>query len=136
MTLFLLNRLPHAEANTTSLLHHIFSLGNTESQLSSDLLINYLRHPDEHVQLSSIHALRYATGDAQVQKALFTLASQSNVTQDTSSAILHCLISGLEYASSTHSHPPFNLNWPCHWFHQLVLQETANYIKCCLPTSN
>ena len=108
MTLFLLNRLPHAETNTTSLLHHIFSLGNTESQLSSDSLINYLRHPDEHVQLSSIHALRYATGDAQVQKALFTLASQSNVTQDTTSAILHCLISGLEHASTTHSHPPFN----------------------------
>ena len=34
MALFLLNRLPLAETNISSLIHHIFSLGNTESNLA------------------------------------------------------------------------------------------------------
>ena len=109
MTLFLLNRLPLAEANTTSLMHHIFSLGNTESQLSTDSLVNYLGHPDELVQFSAIHALRYATGESPVQKAFNLVVTQYNATDDYTSAILHCLLSGIEHASSTHSQPPFNI---------------------------
>jgi hypothetical protein len=109
MTLFHLNRLPAAEANTTSLMHHIFSLGNTESQLSTNSLINYLSHPDELVQFSAIHALRYTTGDSLVQKALNLVVTQCNVSEDHVFAVLHCLLSGIEHASSKHMQPPFNL---------------------------
>ncbi|CAI8013732.1 hypothetical protein GBAR_LOCUS8664 [Geodia barretti] len=109
MTLFLLNRLPVAKANTTSLMHHIFSLGNTESQLSTDSLVNYLSHPDELIQFSAIHALRYATGECLVQKAFKLVVSQSNVSEDHVFAVLHCLLSGIEHASSKHTQPPFNL---------------------------
>ena len=110
MTLFLLKRLPLAKTNTSSLIHHIFSLGNTESQLTTDSIVDYLHHPDEHVQMSSIHALRYATGDRLVQKTLNALVSQSNVSDDHLSAVLHCLLSGVEHASNTHTQPPFNLD--------------------------
>ena len=125
MTIFLLNRLPAAEANTTSLMHHIFSLGNTESQLSTDSLVNYLSHPDELVQFSASHALRYATGDNLVQKALLTLVTQYNATDDYTSAILHCLLSGIEHASSTHSQPPFNLELAVSLVSSVMVSENS-----------
>ena len=109
MTMFLLNRLPLAETNTASLMHHILSLGNTESQLTTDSLIDYLSHPDETVQLSSVYALRYATGDRMVQKALNGLVSQYNVSEDHIETVLRCLLYGVEHASNTHTQPPFDL---------------------------
>ena len=109
MTLFLLKRLPLAEANSTSLVHHIFALGNTESQMSTDSLVNYLHHPETHVQLSSIHALRYSTSDNGVQKAFNTLMSQYNISEDHITAVIHCLLSGVEHANTMHTQPPFNL---------------------------
>ena len=109
MTLFLLKRLPLAETNSTSLVHHIFALGNTESQMSADSLVNYLHHPETHVQLSSIHALRYSTSDNGVQKAFNTLMSQYNISEDHITAVIHCLLSGVEHANTMHTQPPFNL---------------------------
>ena len=58
MTLFLLNRLSFAETNSSSLIHHVLSLGNTESHQAASSIVGYLQHPDHHVQLSSIYALR------------------------------------------------------------------------------
>ena len=109
MTLFLMNRLPHAETNTSSLTHHILSLGNTESGLTTQSLIDYLHHPDESVQITSIHALRYSTGSADVQKALGSVVSQLNVSDEHISAVIHCLLYGIEHASNTHTPAPFNL---------------------------
>ena len=97
MTLFLLSRLPLAETNTSTLVHHILSLRNTESKQITGSLVDYLTHPDQHVQLCSIHALRYATGDSLVQKALRTLVSQPNATDDHLATILHTLLFGLEH---------------------------------------
>ena len=77
--------------------------------MSTNSLINYLSHPDELVQFSAIHALRYTTGDSLVQKALNLVVTQCNVSEDHVFAVLHCLLSGIEHASSKHMQPPFNL---------------------------
>ena len=108
MTLFLLSRLPQAETNSSSLIHHILSLGNTESHQVTNSLTDYLQHPDHHVQLSSIYALRYATSDSLVQKALSTLLSQSQVSDEHLATVLRCLLFGIEHASNTHTQTPFN----------------------------
>ena len=109
MTLFLLSRLPQAETNSSSLIHHILSLGNTESHQVTSSLTDYLQHPDHHVQLSSIYALRYATSDSLVQKALTTLLSQSQVSDEHLATVLQCLLYGLEHASNTHTQTPFKI---------------------------
>ena len=113
MTLFLLSRLPLAETNTSTLVHHILSLRNTESKQITGSLVDYLTHPDQHVQLCSIHALRYATGDSLVQKALRTLVSQLNATDDHLATILHTLLFGLEHATNTHT-DKYNIRSQCH----------------------
>ena len=110
MTLFLLSRLPQAEINSSSLIHHILSLGNTESHQVTSSLTDYLQHPDHHVQLSSIYALRYATSDSLVQKALTTLLSQSQVSDEHLATVLRCLLYGIEHASNTHTQTPFNID--------------------------
>jgi hypothetical protein len=110
MTLFLLSRLPQAETNSSSLIHHILSLGNTESHQVTSSLTDYLQHPDHHVQLSSIYALRYATSDSLVQKALTTLLSQSQVSDEHLATVLRCLLFGIEHASNTHTQTPFNID--------------------------
>ena len=110
MTLFLLSRLPHAENNTSSLIHHIFSLGNTKSNQVIISLTDYLQHPDHHVQLSSIYALRYATSDSLVQKSLTTLLSQPQVSDEHLATVLRCLLYGIEHASNTHTQTPFNID--------------------------
>jgi hypothetical protein len=112
MALFLLNRLPLAETNISSLIHHIFSLGNTESNLTISYLLGYLGHPDKHVQLSTIHALRYDTGSTLVQSKLRTLVTQSNTAENHLTVILHSLLFGLEHAANTHTDKPFDLG-PC-----------------------
>ena len=109
MTLFLLSRLPHAETNSSSLVHHILSLGNTESTEVATPLTDYLQHPDPHVQLSTIHALRYATDDSLVQKALITLLSQSPVSDEQLAAVLQSLLYGVEHASNNYL-KKFNAN--------------------------
>ena len=110
MTLFLLSRLPQAETNSSSLIHHILSLGNTESQQVTSSLTDYLQHPDHHVQLSSIYALRYATSDSLVQKALTTLLSQPQVSDEHLATALQCLLYGIEHASNTHAQTPFSID--------------------------
>ena len=110
MTLFLLSRLPQAETNSSSLIHHILSLGNTESHQVTSSLTDYLQHPDHHVQLSSIYALRYATNDSLVQKALITLLSQSQVSNEHLATVLRCLLYGIEHAANTHTQTPFNVD--------------------------
>ena len=110
MTLFLLSRLPQAETNSSSLIHHILSLGNTESHQVINFLTDYLQHPDHHVQLSSINALRYATGDSLVQKALITFLSQPQVPDEHLATVLQCLLFGIEQASNMHTQMPFSID--------------------------
>ena len=110
MTLFLLGRLPHAETNSSSLIHHVLSLGNTESHQAASSIVGYLQYPDHHVQLSSIYALRYATSDSLVQKALTTLLNQPHVSDEHIATLLQCLLYGIEHASNSHEEKPFNID--------------------------
>ena len=82
MTLFLMNRLPQAEINSTSLIHHILALGNSASPHVTSSLIDYLGHPDEDVQLTSILAMRFLLNEPSIQKSLKELFTQSHVTED------------------------------------------------------
>ena len=108
MTLFLLSRLSLAETNRSSLIHHILSLGNTESHQAASSIVGYLQHPDHHVQLSSIYALRYATSDNLVQKALTTLLKQPHVSDEHIATLLQCLLYGVEHASNNRIEKPFD----------------------------
>ena len=108
MTLFLLSRLPLVEGNSSSLIHHILSLGNTESHQTTSYLTDYLWHTDHQVQASAIYSLRYATSDRQVQKALSTLVSHPNVSDEHLVIVLRCLLYGIEHASNTYTEKTFN----------------------------
>ena len=110
MTLFLLSRMPLAETNNSSLIHHVLSLGNTESNQAASSIVDYLQHPDHHVQLSSIYALRYATSDSLVQKALTTLLNQPHVSDEHIATLLQCLLYGVEHASNNYIEKPFNID--------------------------
>ena len=96
MTLFLLNRVPLVEGNSSALIHHILSLGNTESHQATSYVTDYLQHSDHQVQLSAIYALRYFTNDSAVQKALNMLVNYPNVSDQHLAIILHCLFYGIE----------------------------------------
>ena len=126
MTQFLLGCLSLAETNTSSLVHHILSLGNTESHHTAGSLVNYLTHPDHHVQLSSIHALRYATADSLVQSGLRNLVIKSNVTDEHLATIIHCLLFGLEHATNTHdTEKPFDRKLIRELFSAVMASENA-----------
>ena len=107
MVLFLLKRLPHAEGNDSSLIHLILSLGNTESPHVTSSILDYLQHPELHVQLSSIHALRYATNDTAVQKALIALLSQPGASDDHLAVVIQSLQYGIEHAKNNYQVKPY-----------------------------
>ena len=108
MTLFLMNRLPQAEINRTSLIHHILALGNTASPRVTSSLIDYLGHPDEDVQLTSILAMRFLMNEPSIQKSLKDLLTQSHVTEDHLSMIAKSLLYGVERAELNHQKMPFS----------------------------
>ena len=127
MTQFLVSQLSSAETNTSSLIHHILALGNTESHHTTTHLMDYLTHPDQQVQLSSIYALRYATANSAVLKALSDVVRQSNTTDDDHLAmILHCLLFGLEHASNTRSQKPFDFDLAFKLFSVVMTSESAD----------
>ena len=105
---FLLNRLPHAEMNTSSLIHHILSLGNTGSPHVTSPLIAYLQHPELHVQLSAISALRFMTNDSQVQEALTAHLSNPDVSEDLLVVVIQSLLYGIEAAKNNYQQKPFS----------------------------
>ena len=105
---FLLSRLPHAEMNTSSLIHHILSLGNTGSPHVTSPLIAYLQHPELHVQLSAISALRFMTNDSQVQEALTALLSHPSVSEDHLAVVIQSLLYGIEAAKNNYQEKPFS----------------------------
>ena len=82
MILFLTSRLPEAETNSTSLIHHILSLGNSGSPHVSDYLIDYLGHPEIDIQLIAIFAMRFLMDQPSVVKSLKDAVSQPDITED------------------------------------------------------
>ena len=108
MTLFLTNRLPQAEINSNSLIHHILALGNSASSRVTSSLIDYLGHPDEDVQLTSILAMRFLMNEPSIQKSLKQLLTQSHVTEHHISMIAKSLLYGVERAKMNHQKVPYS----------------------------
>ena len=98
MVLFLTNRLPEAETNSTTLIHHILSLGNSGSPHTSTHLIDYLSHPDTEIQLMAIFAMRFIMTLPEVEKSLKQVLIHSEVSEDHLTVIAKALLYGCERA--------------------------------------
>ena len=108
MILFLINRLPQAETNTTSLIHHILSLGNTASPRIASFLISYLSHPENDVQLTSILAMRFLMGELSIQTSLKELLRQPQTSEDHLLMIVKALLYGSEHATINNKEKPYS----------------------------
>ena len=108
MILFLINRLPQAEKNTTSLIHHILSLGNAASPQSTSILIDYVGHPEREVQLTSILAMRFLMNEPSIQKSLKELLSQPETAEEHVTMITKALLYGCERAKMNDQEKPFS----------------------------
>ena len=108
MVLFLVDRLPEAETNSTSLIHHILSLGNSGSSRISSHLIDYLGHPESDVQLTAILAMRFIMNDPSIEKSLKELLSQPQVTEDHLTMIAKALVYGSERAKVNFEEIPYS----------------------------
>ena len=108
MTLFLINRLPQAETNSTSLIHHILSLGNAASPHLTSFLIDYLGHPDKDVQLTSILAMRFLMNEPSVQKSLKELLYQPHTSDEHVAMIAKALLYGIERAKLNYQTKPYS----------------------------
>ena len=98
MVLFLIDRLPEAETNITSLIHHLLSLGNSGSPHISNHLIDYLDHPESDVQLTAILAMRFLMHEPSIQKSLKDLLAQPDISGDHLTVIAKALVYGYERA--------------------------------------
>ena len=111
MTLFLTNRLPQAEANNTSLIHHILSLGNAASPRIADFLIDYLDHPEIDVQLTSILAMRFIMSEPSVLKSLKDLLIRPETNEDHVTMIAKALLYGTERAKLNYQDLPYSYDF-------------------------
>ena len=91
---FLVNRI-NQTTDPSILVHYIHSLGNTQSQMTKEILINYLTHGNPTVQLATVYALRYSTGSVDVQNAL-QYALESYPSDDLTEMVLRSIIAGAE----------------------------------------
>ena len=108
MILFLINRLPQAETNTTSLIHHILSLGNTASPRIASFLIDYLGHPEDDVQLTSILAMRFLMAELSIQTSLKEFLRQPQTSEDHLLMIVKALLYGSERATMNNEEKPYS----------------------------
>ena len=107
MVLFITSRLPEAETNSTSLIHHILSLGNSGAPRISNYLIDYLAHPESDVQLTAILAMRFIMGEPSIQKSLKGLAVHPEVTEDHLTMMAKALVYGCERAQMNAEEKPY-----------------------------
>ena len=107
MVLFLTSRLPEAETNSTSLIHHILSLGNSGSPHASDYLIDYLGHQETDIQLMAIFAMRFLMDQPSIVKSLQNTLSQPDITEDHLIVIAKSLLYGCESATLEDKVKPF-----------------------------
>ena len=105
---FLLNRLQQAENNSTSLIHHILSLGNTASPRIASFLIDYLNHPEIEVQLSAILAMRFIMNEPSVQISLTNLLGRPETSENHLLMVTKALLYGIERAKLNHEEKPYS----------------------------
>ena len=108
MVLFLTSRLPEAETNSTSLIHHILSLGNSGSADISSYLIEYLAHPNTDVQLTSILAMRFIMTNPSIQSTLKGLLTGPQVNEDHLTMVAKALVYGCERAKVNAEEKPYS----------------------------
>eukprot|EP00731_Ephydatia_muelleri_P006400 Em0003g648a len=82
--------------------HLIHAMGNMESNLTDEHLINSLSHDSPSVRLAAIYALRHRTEWPEVQRSLLRTL-RSFPSKDVTDMILRTLIAGAE--SHRHSYP-------------------------------
>ena len=108
MILFITNRLPQAETNSTSLIHHILSLGNAASPKISSFLLEYLDHPEIDIQLTSILAMRFIMSEPSVLNSLMDLLNKTGTNEDHLTMIAKSLMYGSERAKLNNLEIPYS----------------------------
>ena len=108
MVLFLTNGLPEAETNSTSLIHHILSLGNSGSLNISNYLIDYLQHPETDIQLMAIFAMRFMIDHPPVEQCLKDFLVQPQLTEDHLTVMAKSLMYGCEMAIMKNQPQPYS----------------------------
>ena len=108
MVLFLTNRLPEAETNSTTLIHHILSLGNSGSPHTSTHLIDYLSHPDTEIQLMAIFAMRFIVDQPSIERSLIEFIFRPNITEDHLTVMAKSLLYGCERAALENKEKPYS----------------------------
>lgn len=98
MVSFILDRLPMAEGSTNSLIHHILALGNTESLLARNHLMDYLDYPDQAVQLAAIFSLGTILHDPMVQTTFNEIVTNPETTTSHVAMIAQALAQGAQQA--------------------------------------
>ena len=111
MVLFLIDRLPEAETNITSLIHHLLSLGNSGSPHISNHLIDYLNHPESDVQLTAILAMRFLMREPSIQKSLKDLLAQPDISGDHLTVVAKALVYGCEQAKMKFEEMPYDTDF-------------------------
>ena len=111
MVLFLIDRLPEAETNITSLIHHLLYLGNSGSPHISNHLIDYLDHPESDVQLTAILAMRFLMREPSIQKSLKDLLAQPDISGDHLTVIAKALVYGCEQAKMKFEEIPYDTDF-------------------------
>ena len=91
---FLVNSI-NQTTDPSILVHYIHSLGNTQSQMIKEVLLNLLTHGNPTVQLATVYALRYSTGSVDVQNTL-QYALESYPSDDLTEMVLRSIIAGAE----------------------------------------
>lgn len=84
-----------ANSNVSTLIHHIHSLGNTESSLVDNMLIQLIANSDPGVRLAAAYALRYSVESKDVQDALLAGLGQ-NHDPEFAAMVVRAMIAGAE----------------------------------------
>ena len=108
MIFFLTNRLPEAETNSTSLIHHILSLGNSGAPNISNYLIDYLGHPESDVQLMAMFAMRFMMDYPPVEQSLKDFLFLPELTEDHLTVMAKSLMYGCEKAIMQNQEVPYS----------------------------
>ena len=104
MVNFLLNYVKPIQ-NNSDLVHIIHALGNTESNVTNKILVNYLTHPDPNVQLAAVYALRYSMDSTSIQSEIINMLHSKQGSKQFVEMVLRALIAGAEWNGSPKVQP-------------------------------
>ena len=113
------------QENPTSLVHVLHSLGNSGSNLATELLLGYVNSTNPKVQLAAIYALRKHTNVLAVQETFTALVSDKDVEEEQVMTVVQTLISGLEHLNVNGKSPTANS--------QLIQTLVATAVKFSIP---